>query len=102
MEFEAVPPDLGTLLRDGSSWEIFATGEVDLRAGDKLEQLLAEKAIPNGSDLHIHSGGGKSIGGMNLGRVIRAHNLITHVAKKGKLENGFQHIQEGYWMSAAV
>jgi hypothetical protein len=102
MEFEATPPDFGTLLRGGSSWDIFATGEVDLRAGEKLERLLVQKSVPNGSELHVHSPGGSLIGGMNLGRVIRSHNLITHVGKKGKLENGFQHTEDGHCMSAAA
>jgi hypothetical protein len=102
MDFEATPPDLGTLLFGGSSWDIFATGEVDLRAGEKLEQLLAERSIPNGSELHIDSPGGSLIGGMNLGRVIRSHNLITYVAKKGKSEGGFQKTEDGCCMSAAA
>jgi hypothetical protein len=102
MEFEATPPDHATLLRGGSSWDIFATGEVDLYAGDNLERLLAEKSIPDGSDLHLSSGGGSLVGGMNLGRVIRSHNLITHVAKKGPFEDGFQLTEDGHCMSAAA
>ena len=71
-----------TRLRGGWSWDIFATGAVDLKAGENLELLLAEQRIPDGSQLHIHSPGGSLIGGMNLGRVIRAHGLITHVGRK--------------------
>jgi hypothetical protein len=102
MEFEVVPPDMATLLRGGSSWDIFATGGVDLNAGDTLERLLTEKRIPNGSELHIHSGGGSLIGGMNLGRVIRARGLITHVGQKGPMEHGFQCRVDGHCMSAAA
>jgi len=57
MDFEAVPPDMATFLRGGSIWDIFATGEVDLKAGDTLERLLADKRIPDGSEFQIHSGG---------------------------------------------
>jgi ATP-dependent protease ClpP protease subunit len=102
MEFEATPPDFATLLRDGYGWDIFATGEIDLQAGENLERLLAQKSIPNGSQMHIHSPGGSLVGGMNLGRVIRSHNLNTDIAKKGKFENGFQHTEDGYCMSAAA
>jgi hypothetical protein len=102
MDFEAVPPDMATFLRGGSSWDIFATGEFDLKAGDTLERLLADKRIPDGSELHIRSAGGSLIGGMNLGRVIRAHGLIAHVGQKGPMEDGFQHTVEGHCMSAAA
>jgi hypothetical protein len=102
MEFEATPPDFVTLVKGGSSWDIFATGEVNLRDGEKLEQLLAEKSIPDGSELHVHSGGGSLVGGLNLGRVIRSHGLIAHVATKGKLKNGIQFTDPGHCMSAAA
>lgn len=102
MDFEACPPDLGTLLRGGSSWNIFATGEVDLYAGERLQRLLTEKQVPAGSEFYLHSTGGSLIGGMNLGRVIRSYNLITHVGKKGRLEDGFQHTESGYCMSASA
>jgi hypothetical protein len=102
MDFEALPPDMVTRLRGGWSWDIFATGEVDLKAGENLELLLAEQRIPGGSQLHIHSPGGSLIGGMNLGRVIRAHGLITHVGRKGARENNFQDELEGHCMSAAA
>jgi hypothetical protein len=102
MDFEASPPDMATLLRGGSTWDIFATGEVGLRDGEKLEQLLAEKSIPDGSELHINSGGGSLVGGMDLGRVIRSHALTTHVGKKGSQKDGFQFAEPGYCMSAAA
>jgi hypothetical protein len=102
MDFEAAPPDMETLLRGGWSWDIFAVGEVDLKAGDTLERFLADKRIPDGSKLHIHSDGGSLIGGMNLGRVIRAHGLITHVGQRGPLKNGFQLTVAGNCMSAAA
>jgi len=50
-----------TRLRGGWSWDIFATGAVDLKAGENLELLLAEQRIPDGSQLHIHSPGGSLI-----------------------------------------
>jgi hypothetical protein len=102
MFFEALPPDMVTILRGGWGWDIYATGEVDLKDGETLEQLLAEHRIPDGSELYIDSSGGSLIGGMNLGRVIRAHGLITHVGRKGTRERDFQHTLEGECMSAAA
>jgi hypothetical protein len=102
MYFEALPPDMVTILRGGWGWDIFATGEVDLKDGETLELLLAEQRIPDGSELYIDSTGGSLIGGMNLGRVIRAHGLITHVGKKGTRERDFQNTLEGECMSAAA
>jgi hypothetical protein len=102
MEFEATPPDMATRLMGGYSWDIFASGEVDLQDGEKLERLLAEKSIPSGSELHLHSGGGSLLGGLNLGRVIRSHNLTTDIATKGKFENGIQFTDPGHCMSAAA
>lgn len=102
MEFEALPPDLVTLLKGGWAWDIFASGDVDLQAGENLERLLAEQHIPDGSALHIHSPGGSLIGGLNLGRVIRAHGLITHVGRKGPRNNNIQNTLDGHCMSAAA
>jgi hypothetical protein len=102
MVFEALPPDFGTLLRGGSSWDVFGTGEIDTHAAESLERLLIQKSIPRGSDIYLHSSGGSLIGGMSLGRVIRAHGLNTHVARKGILHDGFQHTDVGCCMSAAA
>jgi len=102
MFFEALPPDMVTILRGGWGWGIYATGEVDLKDGETLELLLAEHRIPDGSELFIDSSGGSLVGGMDLGRVIRAHGLITHVGKKGPRERDFQHTLDGECMSAAA
>ncbi len=102
MDFAGVPPDRATLLRGGTSWRVFASGEVDLEAGDKLEQLLIKHSVPHGSEICIHSGGGSLIGGMNLGRVIRSHGMIARVGKQGNFLDGFQETLDGHCMSAAA
>jgi hypothetical protein len=102
MFFEALPPDMVTKLRGGWGWDIFATGEVDLKDGETLQQILAEHRIPYGSELFIDSPGGSLVGGMDLGRIIRAHGLITHVARKGPREENFQNTLEGQCRSAAA
>ena len=100
MFFEVLPPDMVTKLRGGWGWDIYATGEVELHDGETLESLLAD--TPSASELFIDSSGGSLVGGMNLGRVIRAHGLITNVGKKGSREGGFQRTLEGECMSAAA
>jgi hypothetical protein len=102
MIFECAPPDMAIRLRGGFGWQIFATGEVDARDGELLEQLISENGIPPGSEMYLHSGGGSLVGGIALGRVIRNHNLVTYVGRKGKLEDGFQFHDPGECMSAAA
>ncbi|MCG6203046.1 hypothetical protein LPW26_00220 [Rhodopseudomonas sp. HC1] len=102
MFFEALRPDMVTILTGGLSWDIYATGEVDLEDGQTLRRLLAEERIPDGSDLFIDSPGGSLVGGMDLGRVIRAHGLTTHVGKKGPRECNFQKTLHGQCLSAAA
>jgi len=59
MTFVAYPPDaLETQLMGVTAWTIYASGPVDLEADKRLEKLLAERSIPLGSSLYLHSTGG--------------------------------------------
>jgi hypothetical protein len=102
MDFLGVPPDWMRLLLGGTSWQVFASGNVNLHDHEKLEQFLQENNVPYGSEIWIHSGGGSLIGGMNLGKVIRDHGMIAHVGRQGKFKDGFQETLDGYCMSAAA
>ena len=63
------------------AWAIYATGEIDVDAGKRLDALITEKNIPNASLLYLHSPGGNLLGGIALGRVIRQHQLQTNVGQ---------------------
>jgi hypothetical protein len=84
IDFAAYPPSaLGEKLMGDHAWAIYATGEIDADAGQRLDALIAEKHIPNLSHLYLHSPGGNLLGGIALGRVIRAHQLQTDVGQFG-------------------
>jgi hypothetical protein len=102
MVFEGQPPGLIHRIRGTSAWTIFASGEIDANAGERFATFLATNNIPFGSDLYFHSHGGSLVGGMSLGRVIREYILTTNVGKKGKVENEFQHIEDGVCASACA
>jgi hypothetical protein len=102
MTFEGQPPDLVTKLMGSSAWRIFASGEIDVDAGERFASFVAKERIPFGSDLDLHTNGGSLIGGMSLGRVIREYIFTTHVGQKGALKDEFQHIENGVCMSACA
>jgi hypothetical protein len=102
MDFEALPPDFGTKLRGGWSWDIFASGDIDGSDGELLQNLIVKNNIPPGSELYIHSGGGSALGGISLGRAIREFQLVTHVGQKGRFKNDFQFSEPGSCISAAA
>ena len=102
MDFLGVPPDRMRLFLGGTSWQVFASGNVNLHDDEKLEQFLQTNKVPYGSEIYIHSGGGSLIGGMNLGKVIREHGMIARVGRQGKFQNDFQETLDGCCMSAAA
>lgn len=102
MDFEGVPPDLGTLLRGGWAWKLFATGEINVSTGEEFQNFIMQNNVPHGSQLFLNSNGGSLVGGIALGRVIRQSGLITHVGKRGIFENGIQDWEPGDCMSACA
>jgi hypothetical protein len=82
MQFVAYPPDATYEKFMGDhAWRIFATGDIDADAGKRLTALIANKGVPQGSQLYLHSPGGSLVGGMDLGRVIRKNELRTIVGQ---------------------
>jgi hypothetical protein len=83
MSFQAFGPDEAqkTFMND-YAWKIFAVGEIDGEAGERLAELIAQREIPGGSRLYLHSPGGSLVGGMALGRVIRKAGLNTFIGQR--------------------
>jgi hypothetical protein len=85
MKFVARPPyELLRATMGDERWEIYASGEIDADAGKRLDALMNEKIISDGSVLYLDSLGGDLIGGTELGRTIRKHHLTTDIARKGE------------------
>jgi hypothetical protein len=99
MQFAAFPPDpYAEKFMGNHAWKIYATGEIDVAAAKRLETLIADKHIPGASLMFLHSPGGSLVGGMELGRVIRASSLFTYV---GQLNLGDK-FAPGYCYSACA
>jgi hypothetical protein len=83
MLFQAYAPgETSKLFMNDYAWKIFASGDINEDAGKRLAALIAEKNIPAGSRLYLHSPGGSLLGGMALGRVIREHHLQTLIGQR--------------------
>ncbi len=82
MQFVAFPPDtFAEKILGHHGWTIYVAGEIDADASKRLAALVAEKRIPLGSSLYLHSSGGSLVGGMALGRVIRENRLQTYIGQ---------------------
>lgn len=85
MKFDARPPyELLRANMGDDRWEIYASGEIDADAGKRLDALMEQKIIIDGSVLYFDSPGANVIGGMELGRTIRKHHLTTDIARKSE------------------
>jgi len=88
MHFEAAPPSQPTFLF-GGGWDIFANGVIDMKAASRLSEVIKENAIPDRSNIILNSPGGNLFAGMELGKVIRMHQLRTYIGVQGDLvKNG--------------
>lgn len=72
-------PTLSAFL--GNAWTLYIEGEIGTDAGERLETYLLQNKVPENSHVYLHSPGGNLIGGMALGRAIRAHRLFTNVGR---------------------
>jgi hypothetical protein len=82
MTFNGEPPDAKSVPILGTAWVLYASGPIDLDAGKRLNQFLTSQRIPANSYIYLNSPGGSLVGGMNLGRIIRQHNLRTDVGSR--------------------
>ena len=80
--FAVAPDPLVSALMGRGSWNLYATGEIDVTAAERLERLIAAKKIPNASAINFHSPGGSLVGGMKLGRLIRKHELGSYIGRR--------------------
>jgi hypothetical protein len=80
--YDSPPKGMERLL--GSAWWIYLDGEIDGRAGARLEQFVKSNDVPIRSLVILNSGGGSVYGGMELGRVIRKYGFETDVGIRDK------------------
>lgn len=59
---------------------IAADGKIDLHAAQRLRKVLA-KLGPRKLPLFLHSAGGSVLGAIELGRLVRSHNIEVSVAR---------------------
>jgi hypothetical protein len=64
---------------DCNGW-IAAEGKIDLNAAQRLRTVLA-KLGPRKLPLYLNSAGGSVLGAIELGRLVRSHNLTVSVAR---------------------
>ena len=83
MTFDAVPPGPNELpWIYGSAWAIYAEGDIDKAAPQKLDKLIEDQHIPAGSTVYFNSPGGNLIAAFELGRVIRRNGFSTVAGPK--------------------
>jgi len=102
MQFSVHSPDVTYEKFMGDyAWRIFATGEIDANADKRLAALIVDKSIPEDSRLYFNSPGGSLVGGMALGRVIRANRLHTFIGQFDPNEK-YVGFKPGYCYSACA
>jgi hypothetical protein len=63
----------------GGAWFIYLNGRIDGESAEKLNAFIQSNDVPIRSMIILNSPGGSLYGGIELGRVIRKHNLNTDV-----------------------
>ena len=75
-----IPPDFPTRVVMGPHWTIYLDGIIDDGAAERFAEEITKNGVNQG-DVFLNSPGGNLLAGMKLGRLIRKHGLITHIAK---------------------
>jgi hypothetical protein len=94
IQFYGIPPQNAAIL--GTMWRIYADGEIDIDAGDRLAEYVRENNIPAHSLIALNSPGGNLVGGMKLGKAIRAAGLSSYIGKRPKSSTGLNDPGECY------
>ncbi len=81
MTFDFVPPP-EPFEAFGNLWYIYANGEIDKDAPQRLAEEIALRHIPVRSFLYLNSPGGNLSAGMRLGRLIRTYGFTTYIGIK--------------------
>lgn len=84
-----------------SSW-ISAQGEITAETPAALEKFLASSTIWKDQRIVINSPGGSVLAGIQLGAIIRKHELQTAVARSVKKAGAFSSLEPGDCASACV
>jgi len=93
-----IPPDFPTQVALGPHWTVYLDGIIDDDAAERFAEEIAKNGVNQG-DVFLNSPGGNLLAGMKLGRLIRKHGLITHIAKE---TIGTQRGATGECLSACV
>ena len=79
MVFAAAQPT-GFAANITKQWYVYASGVIDGSTADRLKALVTSKKIAAGAFLFLDSPGGSLLGGIDLGREVRAAGFYTYVA----------------------
>ncbi len=77
-----VPADPAMQSMGTNEWALYLSGDIDAKAGERLEDYILHNKVPARSWAILNSPGGSVVGGMELGRVIRKYQLRTDVAAR--------------------
>ena len=85
---EGPKPEFAVIL--GTAWTIYASGPIDVDAGNRFRKYLNDNRVPPHSFVYLDSRGGSVVGGINLGRVFREYNLEVDVGRhsSGQTQQG--------------
>lgn len=85
LQFELIRPPSTLYEIIGGFWAINISGEISDDAGKRFVNFMGESGAPNRIDVYLDSPGGSVVGGIALGRELRARQMNTHVGKKIQL-----------------
>jgi hypothetical protein len=94
------PKELQAII--GSAWFLYLDGEIEVDAGKRLQAFIQANDIPPTSLVVLNSAGGSLVGGIELGRVIRQHNLSTDVGVQKATAAGLRSYEPGVCFSACA
>jgi hypothetical protein len=87
MKFELRPPDrLLAAITGYRAWTIYATGTIDDKAPERLQDLIKNNSIPPHSTVEISSPGGSLMAGMKLGRIFRSLEFNIDLGQPDPME----------------